>query len=294
EKVLKYNVHDLDNILVAEYIPGMGTSKILNDYVSNKIVTINKEQFTIKSGSSTGGGIEKNTTEKTVIALLLNNGYELGHQMKGVIHEQRLADSEARKEVLIEKRRESSNIYNEPGFVIDDDGKKWEGILSSSFEEVKLEDSHAGIADLTTYGKAVHLQYKNKKGKTKKAYYKSKKGVRFCIENGDCYLGLKTEGNMLNVATNVTTLSLDFSQFYKILYENEGYLILTDPTSDVDYVLKTPSQKKGLYINRSNKLKVKEDIIEYIGVRDFNIEQYDLESYGDLVKIMDEARIKSE
>jgi len=179
------------------------------------------------------------------------------------------------------------------GYVIDEKGQKIEGKLTVLFKSI--DDPNSNIADLTTYGKQVSLTSINKKGKTKRETYKSKNGIRFCVEVNEknhCFLGLKTMGTTEFIGESVSSFSLDFSKFYKVLYEAGGYFVLTNPSRQdkKDFVIKIPSQEKGLYINKSNIDTLKKNLLEYANCNSINFDSYDFSSLTDLIYILNEIK----
>lgn len=91
-------------------------------------------------------------------------------------------------------------------------------------------------------------------------------------------------------AGSLNALSFDFSSFYKILYEKEGYLVLVDPLVPADFIIKIPNQEKGLYTNKSSLDKLKKYITEYLKCDSFVFENYDFKTLDGLVKVLEEYK----
>jgi hypothetical protein len=284
--IFRYVVYDADKILVAEYINGMGVSELTKEYVNNEIVTIDKKKFPYKRESSIYNEVNKDPNARNIVATLLYNGYELGHQMSGVIQEQSKEEHEERVEALKESKERSSNIYNTKGYVIDENGEKLEGTINANFEEIK---TGGNVADISSYGKIVLLKYENEKGKTKTKTFKSKDGVKFCLETGECYLGLKITGNSV---ANINPLSFDQSQFHKVLHDNHGFMLLVNPVIEKNLVIKIPGQEKGLYTRKTNTEKLKQNFDEYVKCSDIRFEDYNFTSQDDLIRLMDDCQNK--
>lgn len=170
--------------------------------------------------------------------------------------------------------------------------KKKSGPITAEFQSKKAESS-SGMADMTAYGKTVVLKFTNEKGREKTETFKSKNGVRFCVDTDgkeECYLGLKTIGNTLGAAGSLNSLSFDFSSFYKVLYENNGYVVLVDPLLSEDFILKIPTQEKGLYTNKSSDDKLKKNISEYLKCDSFVFENYDFKTLEGLIKVLEDYK----
>jgi len=195
-------------------------------------------------------------------------------------------------EKVATERSNSANIYEQNGYVINEKGEKKSGPITAEFESIKAESS-SGMADMTSYGKTVTLKFTNEKGREKTENFKSKNGVRFCVDKagkGECYLGLKTIGNTMAAAGSLNSLSFDFSSFYKIIYENNGYLVLVDPLLSTDFILKIPTQEKGLYTNKSSSDKLKKNAIEYLKCDSFVFENYDFKTLEGLIQVLEDYK----
>ncbi|GIQ60836.1 hypothetical protein Flavo103_39720 [Flavobacterium collinsii] len=283
-----YTVFDFNNIKVGEYYQQGGLNPNNNSYLIQELLTIDRKVFKIKLvGYSAAFPLSKDQNAVNIVATLLYNGYELGEQMKGIIQEQRMEDAQQTGKALDEAKSNSKNIYDVSGYLIDEKGQKREGTLNALFEDVTInKNSSNGITDITTYGKTVTLTYTNEKGKSKNESFKSKNGIRFCLNSGECYLGLKTIGNTMATAGSLNSLSFDFSSFYKILYEKDGYMVLVDPVLSSDFIIKIPTQEKGLYTNKSSNDKLKKNVIEYLKCDSFVFENYNFKTLEGLIKVL--------
>lgn len=285
-----YTVFDFNNIKVGEYYQQGGLNPNNNSYLTQELLTLDKKVFRIKLDAYSGTSpLSRDQNAINIVATLLYNGYELGGQMKEIIHEQRIEATEQKIKI---ERSNSANIYEQNGYVINERGEKKSGPITAEFQSIKAESS-SGMADMTAYGKTVVLKFTNEKGREKTEVFKSKNGVRFCIDKDgkeECYLGLKTIGNTMAAAGSLNSLSFDFSSFYKILYEENGYLILVDPLLSEDFILKVPSQEKGLYTNKSSNDKLKKNISEYLKCDSIVFENYDFKTLEGLIKILEDYK----
>jgi len=285
-----YTVIDSKNIKVGEYYQQGGLNPNNQSYLVQELLTIDRKVFKIKLDSYTSTSpMNKDKNAVDIVATLLYNGYELGGQMKEVIQEQRVEAAQERGKALDQAKSNSKNIYEQSGYVIDEKGEKKSGPITAEFEAIKAESS-SGMADMTAYGKTVTLKYTKEKGREKTENFKSKNGTRFCLDSGECYLGLKTIGNTMAAAGSLNSLSFDFSSFYKILYEDNGYLVLVDPLLPSDFILKIPTQEKGLYTNKSSDDKLKKNAIEYLKCDSFVFENYDFKTLEGLIKVLEDYK----
>lgn len=194
---------------------------------------------------------------------MLNLGYEEYKEIRKIKAIERY---KARKLV-------SPNIYASPGFLIDDDGEKWEGQISIQFEELinpEIDDSvvfknvvEIGGGD-TKYGKELQLEYVNEKGKTKKDIFKSSNEVEFHVTDANgkenVYRGIKTNIDELEAAIMAASLNFNYSSFYLIEKEDNDILLYKNPLT-LAKGIKTKVNDRGLTFfsdsSEKNYLKLK-------------------------------------
>ena len=74
------------------------------------------------------------------------------------------------------------------------------------------------------------------------------------------------------------SLSADFSYYYQILSDDNGYLILKEPASKGLYV-KFPNQEKALYVGNNSADKLQKNVNDYtkcnLTVSDFDFDSVD-------------------
>ncbi|OAZ05260.1 hypothetical protein FLB_03510 [Flavobacterium succinicans] len=289
---LMYEIMDLDNYLIATWFAKAGMVSGYSSFLNQQLFTFDKKVINAKfdnSGNPIGYKMSKDITVLNIVRALITNGYTLQHQGKAAITAMRTEQIKEQEKRVITERSNSANIYEQNGYVIDEKGEKRTGPITAEFESIKAESS-SGMADMTAYGKTVVLKYSNEKGREKTEIFKSKNGIRFCLDSGECYLGLKTIGNTMAAAGSLNALSFDFSSFYKILYEKDGYLVLVDPLVPADFIIKIPNQEKGLYTNKSSLDKLKKNITEYLKCDSFVFENYDFKTLDGLVKVLEEYK----
>ncbi|MCC9064165.1 hypothetical protein [Flavobacterium piscisymbiosum] len=288
---LKYEVLDLDNYLIATWFAKGAMYSGYNKLLNQELITFDMKVFKAafdNHGNPIGYKMSKDITAMNIVRVLVGNGYTLQHQGKMAVAEIRTEQIKVQDEKVATERSNSANIYEQNGYVITEKREKRTGPITAEFESIKAESS-SGMADMTAYGKTVTLKFTNEKGREKTENFKSKNGIRFCVDkNGkeECYLGLKTTGNTLAAAGSLNSLSFDFSSFYKILYEDNGYLVLVDPLLPSDFILKIPTQEKGLYTNKSSDDKLKKNAIEYLKCDSFVFEDHDFKTLEGLIKVL--------
>lgn len=292
---LKYEVLDLDNYLIATWFAKAGMISGYDKFLNQELITYDKKVLKAafdNSGNPTGYKMSKDITAMNIVRVLVGNDYTLQHQGLAEVQAMRTEQIQASTEKIKTARSNSANIYEQNGYVINEKGEKKSGPITVEFESINAESS-SGMADMTAYGKTVTLKFTNEKGREKTENFKSKNGTRFCIDkNGkeECYLGLKTIGNTLAAAGSLNSLSFDFSSFYKILYEDNGYLILVDPLIPSDFIIKIPTQEKGLYTNKSSNDKLKKNVSEYLKCDSFVFENYDFKALEGLIKVLEDYK----
>lgn len=291
---LRYVITDLDKIKVAEYRAEIDLDDFFGAVQSSEILTIDGKKIPYELERTMKRGIDEDPNVKNIVAILRFHGYKLGHQMSKVLLEQEKERVKAYKKAYKKAKKESANIYYKKGYVIDEDGKKWEGKIYAVFEAVQVGEPHHGMIDLADYGKEMKLIYINKRGKEKDERFKSKNGAKFCLETGECYLGLEVIGNTANVVGSISNLNFNFSKFYKILYDNEGYMLLVDPLYEDDYVIKVPSKEKGLFMNKANRGKIVENLNEYLTSKNISMDKYNFSSSDDLIKLLEDCKKNTE
>ena len=251
--------------------------------VSNKIFTLeNGKTYNVNEPSHVFTTIDPNFA-KLLVGLALKEGYTLENQIYYKREEEKnkkIADNQAEyQKDIAEAKANSSNLYDVPGYLIDEKGNKITGKLSINFEDATRAVEKSNIESIPeNYGKSVFVKAVNEKGKEKSTRYKSNTGAKFCTDSGECYIGLKTIGNVSNAIGNVISLSADFSYYYQILSEDNGYLILKEPASKGLYV-KFPNQEKALYVGNNSADKLQKNVNDYtkcnLTVSDFDFDSVD-------------------
>lgn len=279
-------VIDLDNITVASAeITGNGNNDI-------NVTLFNKSTFTYKA---------KRRYTNTDNALFLTQLVEelvardmvLGHQAKQ--YENKMYN----EKVKLAKER-SANIYNKPGYAIDEKGVTYKGgTVTAQFQKLDInETGNTEVIDaIDNYGKKVSVKYLNEKGKERSATLNASDGTRFCITNTDgtqtCYLGMKVKGDAMKKLSNAMSLGFSNAYFYQIVYEDNGNLVLKDPVEGGIYVVKVKDKKEGQMIDKRSNEKLSVELSEYLSkcksvVSELSGGKLDLKVEDNLISLMKE------
>ncbi|MBU2948216.1 hypothetical protein [Zobellia uliginosa] len=242
------------------------------DASNYKVTTFDKKQYEFNSKTFRPDGNEKEFFEEALLFIIIA-GYDdaLEYSIQGSLNNQR----EIAADKYEEDKANSSNIYNNKGYVIDKDGKKWEGTLTIEFE--KFENPNAAsqggnIVNIdggeTKYGKEVVVRYLNEKGKTRSRKFNSKNQEVVVIYNEDGsetkYEGIKiSPDDALDVIGTSGNLSFNYSGFYEILSEDETAKILRNPKYD-ELGIKLKKEEKGYFFKGKLQTKRAEKLLKYL------------------------------
>lgn len=293
---LLYEVTDLDGYLIATWFAKSGAYPGYKGFLNQELITADYKVFKAdfdNRGNPLRYKMSSDITAFNIVKTLVLNGYPLEHQGVAIQNEINAANIKIKeeqkkkdKENIEAAKLKSVNIYNKRGYVIDEKGEKTEGDLKIEFEDITADSRNSNIPFLP--GKKLYCA----SAKDPFHIYQSKNGIRFCIEeNGDkdCFIGLTCTGGS-SVSSAIKLLNADNSFFYKILYENNGYMILVYPTAGNDFYIKTPNQAKGLYINQANTNKLKKNAAEYLKCDSLVFEKYDFTILNGLIKVLEDYK----
>ncbi len=257
------NVYDLDNKKVA-----LATVSMFDDvsvtlpYAEKKFTYKAKKRFEANKYS-------QQDFVRELVGNLYLRGVTLGHQIRDEREQEFAARRELSREEYEIAKENSINIYDKPGYVIDEKGERYEGTITMLWEEI-IAPGEENVAELgNNIGKKLTLKYQNKKGKTRYKDFKSKNETMFCTTTPDgsqtCYRGLRVKGKGAELAVNaVSSLSFDTSKFYEIIEEKDN-ISLYKELLEGKYVIKIKKEKKGYQFNVRNREKNLEKLTEYIG-----------------------------
>jgi len=276
-------IFDLDNNLIATAITEVITPV--------KVTLIDGSKFEYRTKYKLNGALTKQQFLTELVEKVVEKGYSLSHSIASNKEEklEKIADNNRKKYDLAKKN--SSNIYNQKGYVLDEDGEKFQGNIFVRFEKVKNPSDWSGVVGSNSFGSSLLLKFTDKKGKNKTKAFLAKKNTSFCIlnDNGNesCYEGIIIQSNgMLGQAATVTFEGVGQVQYMKKVYE-EGKLSIYQSTPSNKYVLKLENKDKafnfafGSLIKEEKKLN---KLKEYLGGCNV-IEEYKEEDYFNIDKI---------
>lgn len=280
---LKYEVMDLDQYLIASWYAKSGMVSGYNKYLNQQLITADRNVISAafdNSGNPIGYKMSKDKTAMNIVRALIGNGYVLQHQGIDIENKFKEEQSKHNKEKYEEAKLNSVNIYDKNGYVIDEKGEKITGTLKIEFKAITTGNANTSSSlvpgQRLYFTNATHaLQI-----------YDSKSGIRFCIdESKECFIGLTSKGSNF-MSSALKALDTDNSKFYKILYEENGYMVLVDPAVPDDFTIKIPNQDKGLFTTKGSNSKLKKNIIDYLKCDSFVFENHDFKTLDGLIKAL--------
>lgn len=286
-----YTITDLDRITVAQ------TKRTSNTDTSVNVITYSGDSFSYDYGSRTmlTGQFSRSFSQLLVEELLVK-GYKLGRQAKA-------NNAALHKEKVKVAKANSINLYGVSGYVIDEDGKKFEGTIYSVFEQLELnpneeEPNVYDASSIDNYGKNVSVKYVNDKGRSRIKKFSAKDKISFCaLDNGEekCFYGLKTKGNALKKIANATNFGFNNSYFYQVAETVDTSMILTKPGENGTYVLKFWDKEDGFMVDERNNDKLSEALAAYISnctslYEDIKNKEFDLSEIQNLKQILEEYK----
>ena len=291
---LKYEVMDLDNYLIATWFAKSGTYSGYGKFLNQELITADQKIFKAdfdNRGNPIGYKMSKDITAMNIAKVLVLNGYTLGHQgidIENKFKKENLKIREEQSKLNKEKyelaKLNSTNIYDKKGYVINEKGEKITGVFKIEFEEIptgKVNSSSSFVPGQKLYQTDITDRFQ---------IYQAKSGIRFCTdESKECFIGLICKGENL-VSSGIKALNADNAAFYKILYENEGYMVLTYPNALNEFIIKIPNQENGLFTTKINDKKLKKNIAEYLKCDSFVFENYDFKTLDGLVKVLEDYK----
>lgn len=291
---LKYEVTDLDGYLIATWFAKSGTYSGYGKFLNQELITADQKIFKAdfdNRGNPIGYKMSKDITAMNIVKVLVVNGYTLGHQgidIENKFKEENLKireeQSKLNKENYELAKLKSVNIYNKKGFVINKKGEKITGVFKIEFEEIpsgKVNSSSSFVPGQELYQTDITDRFQ---------IFQAKSGIRFCTdESKECFIGLACKGENL-VSSGIKALNADNSAFYKILYENEGYMVLAYPNALNEFIIKIPNQEKGLFTTKINDKKLKKNITEYVMCDSFVFENHDFKTLDGLIKVLEDKK----
>ncbi len=300
--VTNYRVYDIDHNLISK-LTSYNLSPELRKKNKDVLERVKDNVIFVFSGQEIiiYGFEEGIPFENTIVKYLSSGGYVLRSQyndMKGekndVFKKAKVVEAAKVVENTNEKKAENSkNFVEKKGYIVDKDGVKTEGEITIYFEDPSTDSGFSGGNILTLgggdFGKSGKIKYIDANGKKQKDSFKSKNGVKFCVETATesvCFLGLKTTGNDVNKALQMTQLSFDGSMFYKIIFEKNNVYLVQDIKSK-NFIIKIPSQEKGIFIKTDLGIIKNEKLSEYFKCDSLQLASLNLTSKEELITILE-------
>lgn len=283
-----YSVIDLDGITV-------GTASGCSTCTTVKAKTFTDEDFEFDYGSRTMmTGRFSRSFAQIFVEELLGRDYKLGREAKA--YKARLH----REKVKVAKEN-SINLYGVSGYVIDEDGKTYNGTIYAIFEELQLDPAQQendlyDMNSIDKFGKFVSIKYKNDKGRLRTKRFAARNNIMFGATNTDEeneFYGMKTKGNALKKLSNAGNLGFDNSYFYKVEYTKDEHRVLSKPGEPNTFVLKFADQKVGFMIDDRKNEKVSNALAKFVSKckslsEDIKNQEFDLSNFENLKTIVDE------
>ncbi len=275
-------VTDIDGNQVAS----LASTKSFDNYAVTTFDGNNYEYYTKSMYSHTNS-----TFLYEFLCDLVARGYTLGHQARD--EKNKLLQAK----VNLAKER-SVNIYKRKGYIIDEDGKRLEGIISVNFQMLDVNETGKILPEETAdkFGKTVVITYFNEKKQERTKTFKASSKVYFCLTDGAApvfYYGMPVKGDSMKKMQNMTNLSFDNSYFYQLIHKEDKVMLLQDPVETDRYVFKIPAEDKGQMIDKRSTEALIPVVAEYLKsckavVADLKANQFDLKNEANLINIAKE------
>lgn len=278
-------IYDLDNIMVAR--------AQIKDNVNNEVEVslFNDSKFKYNSEKRYSNS-DNSMFFKELVGELVSRDITLGHQAT-VYNKNLMAEK-----IKLAKER-SVNVYNVKGYAIDDKGVKYDGIITSQFEKLDVNQNgdNQVVDAIDKFGKFVTIKYLNEKGKERLITLSAKDNTKFCVKNADgtetWYIGMKVKGDAAKKLSNAMSLGFNNAYFYRVLFTEKENMLLVDPVEGERFVLKLKSQESGQMIDKRNNKNLSSELAEYIGTckslaNEIKKEVFDLKIQENLENIVKE------
>ena len=284
EKIGSYRFADASTMIIRDldtYKIGVVTQDLSgNVNIESQLLTSPLTYNTKNRYSAT----DKYATKEFVIEAVRRmhtRGLELGHSANETLEK---VNEEAKAEAIKsyeEAKANSSNIYGQLGYGIDDKGERFEGKVTMLFEDIKDPTDplsggtivNVGGSDI---GKKVSIIYLNEKEKKRTKILSAKKATRFCIfdkeGNETCYQGIKVKSNGM-LAGGGDALSIGGSGalfMQEVFKDRKGTIYQEFPSKK--YYLRVEGQEKAFDFAFGPLIKEEKKIAklkEYLGGCDY-------------------------
>lgn len=214
---------------------------------------------------------------KEMVQNLFSNGVTLGRQITAEKEKSKIVKTEIAKERFEKAQKESINIFEEEGFVINKEGTKVEGKITSYFEMIKTPLGSKSSINEDDINKLVKVKFNDDKGKTQYRRYKANTESKFCVkESNKCYRGIKSF----------------IAYIYVEILEEGSEISLYKSVDSNNFYIKTPENKKPIAIY-NNKPKTFKKVSEYLKCEAINDElsRFDFEDSKSMLDLISTYKI---
>ena len=235
-----------------------------------------------------------NDANKRIVKRLYANGYPFGdmtERFNQFIEDKKNAINEQNNAKVEEAKKQTVNIYDAAGYVIDAKGDKKEGLITIEFQSVDaIIGKDKNMSDLTSYGATVKLKREGEKD----LYFKAKDGNKFCIGER-CFLGAKgsEDGFFADGCSDLNVLS-GAAQFFEILYEKDGNYVLAHSKYPEDYYLKIKKADKAVYLGTKTTFgsksteKIQKILSKYVNCSSLDVTKYNTLTKEGMIQLVDD------
>ncbi|MDY8138710.1 hypothetical protein [Aquimarina sp. 2201CG5-10] len=281
-------IRDLDNVKIGTVTQDIsGKVTIVSQLLTNPLTYSSRYRFK---------ATDKYATKEFMIEAvryLHAKDIRLGRDAKKMVAQ---ANQEIRAEAqenYEEAKANSSNIYDQLGYGIDDKGQRFEGKVTMLFEKIKNPNEMGGnIATIggDNVGNKVKVIYLNEKEKKKIKMLAAKKETRFCVFSADgsetCYQGVRIKSNGMLASGDAISIGGSGAQYLKEVLKS-GKVTIYQGIPSNKYFIKTDKQEKAFNFEFGSLIKEEKKIAklnEYLGCS-YGDGTYDEASFQDLENI---------
>ncbi|MCF6133190.1 hypothetical protein [Flavobacterium wongokense] len=221
----------------------------------------------------------------------VSHGYTFGHQIR---------DENAKllaAKVALAKER-SANIYNKRGYLIDGDGKRYDGVISIYFQMLDLNETGQVLPEdaADNFGKRVSIKYRNEKNQERTKTFKASSNAYFCITENNketFYYGMAIKGEAMKKIQNIGNFAFDNAFFFQMIHKEDKIMVLHDPVEIEKYIIKIATEAKGQMLDRRSSENLSVQLADYLKAckglsEDIKKNEFDLKIEENLVKIAQE------
>ncbi len=222
---------------------------------------------------------------------VVSRGYMLGHQ----IRDENAKLLEAK--IALAKER-SVNIYNKRGYLIDGEGKRFDGIISIYFQMLDINETGQVLPEdaADNFGKRVSIIYRNEKNQERTKSFKASSNAYFCITENNketFYYGMAVKGEAMKKMQNIGNFAFDNAFFFQMIHKEDKIMVLHDPVETEKYIIKIATEAKGQMLDRRSTENLSVQLSDYLKAckslsEDIKKNEFDLKNEDNLSRIAQE------